>query len=200
MNWSRKSRIIILIVAVVLGSVLQSWHFLKTGWETSRGIEFSELHDSLWHLALIKEISRGLPLENPGISGEKLTNYHYLSDVFLYIIQQGTHLSVETVYFHLAPPLVSALFILSLYLFSEALTGSFSKAIAAVIFTLFSGSAGFLIPLFKGPGANWYANSFMLDQPFDQLSNVHSLLGWSIFMFGSYFTLRYLREKKKKYG
>jgi hypothetical protein len=186
-----------LIVLVIIASITQSWHFLTTARLTESGIIFSQFHDSLWHLALIKELARSFPPQHPGLAGLPLKNYHFLSDLILMLTAKITTLSPETIYFHLAPPVVSALFSLSVFSLAKLLSRSNRIAITAIAFTIFGGSAAFLIPLLLGSGTPWFANSFMLDQPFDQLTNVHTVLGFSIFLFASSFLHRYLKEDKK---
>lgn len=196
----RRPELLALIVIVILASITQSWHFLATGWLRSSGIQFSQLHDSLWHLALIKEIAREFPPQHPGLAGIPLSNYHFLSDFILMFVHKISGLSVETVYFHIAPPIVSALFSLSLFTLAKQLSKSNWIANIAVGFTVFGGSFAYLIPLLLGSGTSWFANSFMLDQPFDQLTNVHTVLGFSIFLFAISFLWRYLEERKDIFG
>jgi len=45
-------------------------------------------HDASWHIALMEEIKKGYPFQNPVFAGEKLINYHFFSDIAPAIISK----------------------------------------------------------------------------------------------------------------
>ncbi len=191
---------LVLGFVLVVASVTQSWHFF-TAWKMkAETIEFSQFHDALWHIALIKELSRSFPPQHPGLAGEILSNYHYLTDLLLAIVHKFTTIPVETLYIHVAPPLVSAFFAFAAFKLAQLLSRSNETAIIATIFTVFTGSAAYFIPVFLGKGVAWTANSFMLDQPFDQLTNVHTVLGFAMFLTGTFFLVRFNKFSKLSDG
>ena len=184
-------------VFLLVASLSQSWHFLSGAWFKGDGIHIPMLHDTLWHFAVIHELARSFPPQNPGMAGVPLLNYHFLSDLILMLVHQGSGLSVETVYMYLAPPVVAFLFALSAFMLAKRLTKSTWKGLTGAAFTVFGGSAAYTIPLLLGKNTPWFANSFMLDQPFDQLTNVHTVLGFSIFLFGVSILHRFVQDGRK---
>lgn len=190
----------LLFLFVIFASVTQSWNLLFSGWIREGRVYFSQFHDSLWHLALIKELARSFPPQHPGMAGIKLENYHYLSDIILSIVYQITGIPAETIYFNLAGPLVAVLFSFGIYKLANELVDSKTKAIIAIPFTVFAGSFAYFIPLFLGLDKQWFANSFMLDQPFDQLTNIHTVLGFGMFLFACFFLVKFIKEKNNKYA
>lgn len=186
--------ILALYILIIAGSILQSWHFLTSNRFTSEGVEFGKLHDALWHLSLINELDKSFPPQHPGIAGVRLTNYHYLSDFFWMLVHKISNLSPEATYFYLAAPLVSALFIISAYFFSRQIIKTNWGAIGGAVFVIFGGSFAYLIPIIMGRDKPWSAQTFMLDQPFDQLVNIHAVLAFSIFLISSTILSRYLEK------
>lgn len=180
-----------LIAIIALAIPTQGCLLLTSFISDHSGYTFNMFHDALWHLSLIEELKRSLPPTHPGLSGIILHNYHYLSDLILSLTSQALNLYSAFVYFKIAPVIASTLFIISLYLLSHHLISHKTLALYATILAGFGGSLGWVLAFFNH--TSWSANSFMFDQPFDQLSNVHTYFGFSIFLFGSYFLLKYFR-------
>lgn len=110
-------------------------------------------HDGMWHIALMEEIKRGWPFQNPVFAGEKLINYHFFSDVAPAIIAKYTKVSDLDLYFRIFPFLYSLFLGASAYYLTKKITKSFSASIWAVIFTYFAGSFGYIIG--KGESVFW---------------------------------------------
>jgi len=64
-------------------------------------------HDGFWHIALMNEINRGWPFQNPVFAGEKLINYHFFSDLLPAMINKYTGVSSMDLYFRIFPLLYS---------------------------------------------------------------------------------------------
>ena len=106
-------------------------------------------HDATWHIALMEEIKRGFPFQNPIFAGEKLTNYHFFSDILPAIASKYLPISNLNLYFRIFPFFYSLFLGASAYFLTKKLTKSFSASIWATIFTYFAGSFGFIVTYIK---------------------------------------------------
>lgn len=159
-------------------------HFLASGRLSTQGYVLNQMHDSLWHLALIKELLRSFPPQHPGIAGIYLRNYHYLSDLLLALTQQLTTIRIETLYFQLFPLAASLFFLLAIIAFTRIYVKSETASILSIFMVIFSGSAAFLIPWFL-PEYKWQANAFMLDQILFAHVNIHTVLSFALVLFSA---------------
>jgi len=115
-------------------------------------------HDGTWHIALMEEIKRGLTaqagfLQNPIFAGERLTNYHFFSDILPAVVGKYLPISDLNLYFRIFPFFYSLFLGAAAYFLTKKLTNSFSAYIWATIFTYFAGSFGFVIG--KGESIFW---------------------------------------------
>ena len=64
---------------------LQGLINFPSGFLYKEGVLFwsSQGHDGLWHVALMEEINRTFPPQNPLFYGRPLQNYHFASDLFM---------------------------------------------------------------------------------------------------------------------
>lgn len=182
------------ILGIILLGVLAQSIFLSSGGNIRNdGVYFPEIHDTMWNIAIIEKILLHVPPEHPALSGTPLRNNHYFYPALLAGMHQLTHIPVLDLYYRLGPVFVSLLFGCSLYTVSTIFTRR--PAIRAVCVTLgyFSGNASFLLLLVKEKGFNWQGNTFFSDQPFDQIMNPYSVLGFLfILMFGYCFSRVFL--------
>ncbi len=187
--------LIFLLVILLIACLTQGYPLLSSFLLTPQGTGSPVLHDSLWHLSIINQLAYNSPPLHPGMSGYTLANYHYFSDVFLYQIQQLTHIQSIFVYFRIAPIIAASGFTITTFLLARQLTQTKLAAYFGTLLVLFSGSLSWIIPLLW-PGKIWPANSIMLDQPFDQLTNAHTYFGFSLFLLGTHLLIK-SRQKSK---
>jgi len=105
--------------------------------------------DGTWHLALMEEINRGWPFQNPTFARERLVNYHFFSDIAPAVFDKYLPINGLDLYFRLFPPLYSLLLGSSVYLLVKKITGSTFSSFWAVFFTYFAGSWGYIITYLK---------------------------------------------------
>ena len=76
---------ILLISIFVLGTLGQVLQFIPTAFQTSSGVYsvMAGADDGLWHSAMISELIRRFPPEQPGLSGILIYNYHYLGNLLI---------------------------------------------------------------------------------------------------------------------
>ncbi len=105
--------------------------------------------DGTWHLALMEEIKRGAPFQNPTFAGTRLINYHFFSDIAPAIFNKYLPLTNLDLYFRLFPFLYSVLLGTSAFALTKRITGKTSAGLWAVFFTYFAGSFGYIVTYLK---------------------------------------------------
>ena len=147
-------------------------------------------HDGPWHIALVEEMKKGYPFENPIFAGEKLTNYHFFSDILPTMVSLYTPISNLDSYFRLFPFIYSILLGASVYYLTKKITNNFSASIWAVIFTYFAGSFGYVID--KGESVFWAT------QIQSSSGNPPQIISNFLFLAGIYYVLVFLEQVNKR--
>lgn len=139
--------LLLLILIFVLGVAGQLLIISPSGIYQNGNLVFwsSHGHDSLWHISLMNEYQKRLPMQNPSYAGERLVNYHFFSDIAPAEFNRYFKLSPLDLYFRFFPFLYSFLLGSLAYLFGKKLGGNFSSGFWAVIFTYFAGSFGYIV-------------------------------------------------------
>lgn len=150
---------IIFIAISVLAMTSFTWRQSVTPFT----VHTQNLHDSLWHIALMEQINQELPPMNPLVSGERLKGYHYINDVLMVLIHRVTGISFATLYLQIMPFVVTGLFAATtLWLCKKLFSSSYIAYASASVITLGSGLA-FYAPWFF-PNARVEQSVFWLDQ------------------------------------
>lgn len=147
-------------------------------------------HDGPWHIALMEEMKKGYPFQNPIYAGERLVNYHFFSDVAPAIVSKYLPISNFNLYFRIFPFIYSLFLGISAYYLTKLLTKSHKAALWATIFTYFAGSWGYLIG--KGESVFWAT------QPQSSSGNPPQIISNFLFLTAIYYVLLYIREKNKR--
>jgi hypothetical protein len=147
-------------------------------------------HDAPWHIALMDEIKKGYPFQNPVFAGEKLVNYHFFSDIAPAIISKYLPISDLDLYFRVFPFIYSLFFGASAYFLTKKITGSRLASVWATIFSYFAGSFGYVI----GKGEN----VFWASQPQSASGNPPQIISDFIVMTALYFLFNLLQKKGGK--
>ena len=186
--WTAKINIWLLPI-LIFGVLTQVVTMFKSGLLYSYGMGFwgPNGHDGVWHLALIRELTRNWLPTNMVFAGLPLSNYHWLFDGLLATIHRLTALPIVNLYFQIFPVVISCLLGLLSYLVAKKITKNNLSGILAAFFVYFGGSFGYLLTLFKGQGlggeSTFWANqpiSFLINPPF-AISVVIMLLGFYLF-------------------
>lgn len=185
---------IILVIFVCL--VSQNIVMFRGGMRDGDNYRFPSLHDTMWNMALTGELSHHFPPQHPGMAGESLKNNHYFYPWLLAIVHNITGISIIDLYFRIGPVLVSLLFGVSLYWVSTIFTKKPAFNALMVFLGYFSGNISYLLPLFYRRLFNWQGNTFLSDQPFDQLINPYSVLGFSLMLISIYLVNRITETKR----
>ena len=147
-------------------------------------------HDGTWHIALMEEIKKGYPFQNPIFSETKLTNYHFFSDILPAMISKYTGISDLNLYFRIFPAIYSFWLGISVYFLTKKITTNSNAPIWAVIFTYFAGSFGYLIG--KGESVFWAT------QIQSSSGNPPQIISNFLFLTSIYFCLTFLEQKERK--
>ena len=187
------------LLLIMVSSLIQSYTLFSGGVKTDAGIRFHSVHDNLWNISIINELKIKVPPDHPAISGEVVKNHHYFYLYFLALANKITAISVFDLYFRFGPVFVSFLYGLSLYSAAAIFTKKVLFRAVAVFLGYFSGNLAYLAPLFFSNITDWRANLFFADQPFDQIFNPYTVLGFAVFLYAAYSLSFFLRQKKPGY-
>ena len=154
-------------------------------------------HDASWHIALVNEIQKGWPFQNPVFSGEKLINYHFFSDIIPAIGNKYLRISNLDLYFRILPILYSLLFGASAYFLTKRMTGSFSAGIWAVMFSYFGGSFGYIATYIKDKTIAG-ESIFWASQPQSSSGNPPQIISNFLVLTFLYFVYSYIKNKDKR--
>lgn len=173
---SGKSKTNLILTLLILGGItLQIMPTFRSGSMTKYGLGFwgPNAHDGVWHMALVNELSKSIPPENPVFAGSSLTNYHYFYDLLIVVTNQLTAIPTQDLIFRFYPTVFSLLLGLGSYFLIRRLFNSKFIAIFSIYLIYFSGSFGWIVEYMKnkslgGESAFWSNQpvSFNLNPPF----------------------------------
>jgi hypothetical protein len=187
-----KTTIVTLIVFIV-GIVGQMLVISPSGIFKNGDLVFwsSNGHDAPWHIALMEEIKKGYPFQNPVFAGEKLVNYHFFSDIVPAIVSKYLPISDLNLYSRIFPFFYALLFGAAAYYLTKKITNSKPQALWATIFSYFAGSFGYLIG--KGESVFWAT------QPQSSSGNPPQIVSDFIILGTLYFLVDLLQKKGSKF-
>lgn len=190
---------VLVISVLTICVVAQNIVTIRGGISSEKGLQIPSVHDGLWNVALLNEAYYHFPLENPAMAGEPFKNNHYFYPLFLAGVRFVTGFTNNELYYRFGPLLVSFLFGVGLYSIASLFSSKYSTRAIAIFLGFFSGNMAYILPLFFGKSFDWRGNTFFSDQPFDQLTNPYSVLGFAIFLFIIYSFHSFLVSKHRKY-
>lgn len=193
--WSSLSKISIPLVIIFCLAILQSLNLLKGGIRTKSDLLVASPHDSMWNIAITEELTHSVLPQHPGFAGELLKNNHFYYPLFLAGIKEITHLPTLNIYYNFTPLLVALLFGTSIYCVTTVFFASEKYSPLVLIFGYLAGSVSYLVPLVKKQALNWQGNTFFADQPFDQLTNPYTVLGFAYILLAVYALARATRSQ-----
>lgn len=142
----------ILLTLILIGIFVQGSINFPSGFLYPQGLLFwsSQGHDGIWHVALMEEIKKSFPPQNPVFAGERLYNYHYLVDLLMgEFARIFPFFPTLDLYFRFFPILLS--FLIGLSSFSLITRWLENKKIGylGIFFTYLSGSFGYIVTFIK---------------------------------------------------
>lgn len=175
---------LVLFLIILSGTVFQIIPTFKSGLNFEYGTGFwgPNTHDGIWHMALINQLVKSVPPENPIFSGVILKNYHYFYDLLVAATNYLSKVSITDLIFRFYPVMFSLMlgigsYYLAMRLFKNDTTLVLLRNKIAIFFSLyliyFAGSFGWIVEYlrekhFGGESAFWVnqAVSFNLNPPF----------------------------------
>src|SRR3989344_4534438 len=155
----------LLLLIILAGILMQGFISFPSGYHYKEGLLFwsSQGFDGFWHISIMEEIKKEFPPQIPTFAGEKLVNYHFLSDILMgEFARIFSFFSSLDLYFRFFPVLFSFLMGISVFAFVQKWQNR-KIAYWALIFTYFTGSFGYVITflrngqLFGGETVFWAA-------------------------------------------
>lgn len=185
------------IITVTLGSVTWLLTQVKNGLLYNFGYGYwgPNGHDGIWHLALISQLQKNFPPQNPVFAGEVLTNYHYFYDLLL--ARSGNLLSINSqdLLFRFFPFLIALLAGLVVYQVVKKIANSWT-AVWTVFFVYFGGSFGWLVSYFRDKSFGG-ETMFWAQQSISTLLNPPYAASIVIFLAGLYLFYEWLEQKSR---
>ncbi|MDO8639058.1 MAG: hypothetical protein Q7R43_05785, partial [Candidatus Daviesbacteria bacterium] len=166
---------LILIVIILAGTIFQVIPTFKSGLVFGYGMGFwgPNTHDGAWHMALINQLVKNVPAENPIYSGLILKNYHYFYDLLVATTSYLSGIPAVDLLFRFFPVLFSLMLGIGSYYLIMRLFKSKLSAFFSLYLVYFAGSFGWMVEFlrerhFGGESAFWanQAVSFNLNPPF----------------------------------
>ncbi|KKQ80917.1 MAG: hypothetical protein UT01_C0004G0006 [Candidatus Daviesbacteria bacterium GW2011_GWA1_38_7] len=199
--------------AILIGSIFQTLSVFRSGlnFDFGKGFWGPNAHDGIWHIALINQIAKRVPPENPIFAGVDLKNYHYFYDIFISGLATASRVDPEDLIFRMVPLLFSILLglgtisLVEKYFVTKSneLSPRFKKRgfeflsidnkklyLISLFFVYFTGSFGWIVDYIKyksfGGESNFWVNqpvSYNLNPPF----MISLLIVIMLVMFVEYF-------------
>src|SRR3972149_4426630 len=151
-------------------------------------------HDASWHIALMEEIKKGYPFQNPSFSGEKLVNYHFFSDILPAMVSKYSPISNLNLYFRIFPFIYSLFLGGSVYFLTKKITNNFGSSIWATVFTYFAGSFGFVLTYLKNKTIGG-GSIFLATQPQSSSGKPPQIISNFFVLTSFYFLIAFLQKK-----
>lgn len=141
----------LLLFLIIIAILLQGFINFPSGGFYDSGLLFwsSQGNDGLWHVALMEEAKKSMPMLNPIYAGVELKNYHYLVDVLMGEFGRiAPFFSSLDLYFRYFPVVFSFLISISSYSFVKRLKNK-NAGYWAIFFTSLAGSFGYIVTMIK---------------------------------------------------
>lgn len=176
----------LILLLIGVSSFVQSMKLLPGGIKNSQGYGFVDLHDTMWNIAITEELADTFPPKNFAYSGVQFKNNHFYYQLFLASIHALTGISVIPLYYRIAPLFTAFLFGTALYSTIKIYSANRYTIGLGIFLGYFTGNFAYLLPLVFRNATTFSTSAFMADQPFDQLVNPYTVLGFSVFLFIAY--------------
>jgi hypothetical protein len=154
-------------------------------------------HDGVWHIALMEEIKKGYPFQNPVFAGERLVNYHFFSDIAPAMVSKYLPISNMDLYFRIFPFIYSVFLGASAFYLTRKITNSFGASLWATVFTYFAGSFGYIVTYLKNKTIGG-ESIFWATQPQSSSGNPPQIVSNFLVLAALYFLITLLQKKNNR--
>lgn len=187
-----------LIPVFAIGVIMQLLIIAPSGLEVNGDLVFwsSHAHDGSWHIALMNQMEKGWPIQNPAFAGERLVNYHFFSDIAPMYFNYLFKLPSLDLYFRFLPFFYAVLFGSLAFLFGRRLTNSFWGGFWSFIFADFAGSFGYILTFLKDRTIGG-ESIFWSSQPQSTIGNPPQISALILLLAFFYFFSIYLEKRSR---
>lgn len=147
---------------IFIGIIFQGLTLFKTGRLYDFGVGYwgPLARDGVWHEAVIGQLVKTVPPENPGFSGAVLVNYHYFYNLLVAKTHLLTSISVQTLLYRYYPILLSMFLGIGTYILSNSIFKKREVSFFVLFITYFGSSFGWIVEFirsrtFGGESAFW---------------------------------------------
>lgn len=163
------------VLIILAGTVFQVIPTFKSGLTFGYGMGFwgPNTHDGVWHMALVNQLIKSVPPENPVYSATVLKNYHFFYDLLSAAASFLSTVPVADLVFRFYPVVFSVMLGIGSYYLGMRLFKSKIAVFFSLYLIYFAGSFGWIVEFlreghFGGESAFWanQAVSFNLNPPF----------------------------------
>lgn len=143
--------LVLFIPIFIIGITMQLLLISPSGLEINGNILFwsSHAHDGSWHIALMNQMEKGWPIQNPAFARERLVNYHFFSDIAPMYLNYFFKLPFLDLYFRFLPFFYAVIFGSLAYFLGKRITKSYWGGFWSLVFADFAGSFGFIVTFLK---------------------------------------------------
>lgn len=185
---------------LVIGGIVQSIPLFGSGLLYPDGVRFIGVnaYDGMMHLSYIQSIVQNFPPIEPGSFPNKITNYHYWTDLILADITRIWSIPVSHLFFQYVPIAISLLTGIVALALVQKLGGSKKMAIWFLFLLYFSGDAAYLFMLLLHQTFGFYTPA--IDNGPTQFLNMPHAIAKPIFLVGIMQFIDFTQTKKLKTG
>ena len=155
--------------------------------------EDGQFHDSMWHIALIKELGKSVPPVHPSSFLYTLKHYHYFWDINIAALIKAYLFTPFFLYYRFFPLVLVVLVSFSAYILIKKISASKFSTSVFLFLLFFGGNFAYFIPFFI-KGQNWSESSFWVSQTFRMMVNPQLVFSFAV-LFAVLFLLYFFPKK-----
>lgn len=175
LSWRIKftSEAVFVLLICIFGVSAQLFLVAPSGLFWADGIRFFgiNIHDGLWHVALMRSLVNEFPPELPTFAGQTLKGYHFFVDLFGSELYRLFKFSPLDLTFRFLPLLFSTTAALGVYSLVKRITGCVISAVFGLLILFFAGSFGYIAEMII-PNTNLKETLFWAQQSISTFLNL----------------------------
>lgn len=156
-------------------------------------------HDGVWHLALVNELQKKFPFQNPDFASQRLVNYHFFSDLSIADFNYFFNFSSLDLYFRFFPLLFSILLGVTSFQLGKIVGKTRQAGLWAMVFTFFAGGFGYLVTLVRNHNIGG-ENLFWTSQVQSSSGNPPQIIAFVIVLATLLLLTEFINKPSKRLG
>ncbi len=172
----------IILLIIVIGSLMMALPLAgKSGFDKKGNLVGISYSDDFMHVAFARELANHFPPQHPLFAGDRLTNYHYGTDIIAAFLNRISGISPLTIHFKIMPLVYVVLLGFSAWWLAKNLKLSSSATVIFLLFTYFGSSFSFMADLAVSKQLSW-DDAFGIGQPSGYAFNQPLLFSLSLWL------------------